>query len=217
MAHQLQLNPLEAKTKGEVKRLRKAGYIPVSIQHKDMETQHYQQESRSLEEFLRRYGSAALLELSIAPDNRKQRAIVQQVQRDPLTQNLLQVTFQQVRRGDTVKTQLPLVFTGEPEAVRLNDFMIQHLLDSLDIECDPENLPTHITVDVSNMEAGGVLRVSDLPEDTHYKIMTPDDAVLASLISTRHGVEAEAVEAAEEGEPELIGDAAEAAAAATEE
>lgn len=212
MVHQFQLSPVEAKTKGDMKRLRKAGYIPVSIQHKGMETQHFQQESRNLEEFLRRYGNAALVELSIAPGNQKQRAIVQNVQRDPLTQDLLQVTFQQVRRGDTVKTHIPLVFTGEPAAVRLEDFIVQHLLDSLDIECDPENLPTHITVDLSKMEAGGVFRVSDLPEDSHYKILSPGDAVLASLISTRHGMEEETVEAAETEATEAATETAETAA-----
>jgi large subunit ribosomal protein L25 len=205
MAHQLKLTALEANTKGEVKRLRKAGFIPVSIQHKGMETLHYQQELHPLEEFLHKHGNAALLELH-TPGKRPQRAIVHDMQRDPLTHRLIQVTFQQVRRGDTIKTPVPLAFSGEPEPVRHGEFIAQHPIDHLNIECDQDNLPEHITINIADLQPGGVLRVSDLPEDKRYKILTPADTVVVSLVSTRKGI----------SEAELEAEKPEATEAATE-
>ena len=197
MASQFTLNPINTKTKGELNQLRRDGFVPVSVQHKGMPTAHYQLEAKPLDEFIRRYGEAALVELVTSEDNRKQRAIVHEMQRDPLTQKLLQVTFQQIRSDDTLKTHVPLVIQGEPEAVRHNEAILQHPMDRLEIECDPANLPDHITVNVADLQLGGVIRVSDLPAQTGYKILTPPDTALASLSSTHTGItEEEAAEPA---------------------
>src|SRR5579862_3828507 len=136
MAYQFTLSPIEARTKGEIKRLRKAGFVPVSIQHKGSNTLHYQQEAGPLNEFIRAHGKATLLEL-VAQDNIPQRAIVQDVARDPVTKHLLQVTFRLLHRDDTLKTRVPIVFHGEPTVVHQGDAMLQHPEETLEIECDP--------------------------------------------------------------------------------
>jgi large subunit ribosomal protein L25 len=187
MASQFTLDPIEANTKGQVKRLRKAGFIPVSLQHKGVPTLHFQQEARPLDEFIRRYGDAALIDLWVAPGHQRQRAIVHNVQRDPLTERLLQVTYQHLRREDTLKTHVSLVFAGEPLAVHLGEAIVQHQLDRLDIECDQDNLPDQISANIADLLAGDVLRVSDLPDNPRYKILNPPDTVLASLTNTRAG------------------------------
>jgi large subunit ribosomal protein L25 len=207
MIHQFQLSPIEANTKGAVKRLRKTGFIPVSLQSKGMTTLHFQQETQPLADFLRHYGEGTLLDLLIAPDNRRQRAIVQSLQRDPLTQKLTQVTFRQLSQGDILRTHVALAFVGEPVDVRHGDAMVQHQLDRLEIECSQDNLPSQITVPIGDLQPGDVVRVSDLPVDPRYKILTPPDAVLASLTSTRAAVSGREAEE----------DAAAAAAAAASE
>ena len=185
MLPQFALTPITAKTKGEIKRLRKSGFVPVSLQHKGMTTVHYQQASEPLDAFIKKYGDAALLDLVIAPDDQKQRAIIQNVHRDAITQKLLQVTFQQIRFDDTLKTHVSLRFSGEPNEVHLGNAMLQHSLDMLDIECAQDSLPEYITVDVSNMSIGDVIRVSDLVVDSHYKILNSGNTVLASVTINR--------------------------------
>lgn len=179
------LDPIQARTKGEVKRLRRAGFIPVSIQHKGMNTLHFQQEIRPLDEHLRRYGDGALLDLWISSEGRRERVIVQSVHRDPISGRLLQVTFQQVRHDDTLKTHVSLQFTGEPASVQHGEAMVQHRLDRLDIECAQNDLPDYITVNIGHLLPGDVVRVSDLPADPRYKILAPADTVLASLVRPR--------------------------------
>ncbi len=194
MALQLTLNPINTKTKGEINQLRRNGYVPVSVQHKGMPTAHYQLEAKPLDEFIRRYGEAALVELVSSEDSRKQRAIVSNMQRDPMTQKLLHVTFQQVRSDDTVKTHVPLVFLGEPEAVHHGEAVLQHQIDRLEIECDPASLPDHINVNIADLQMGQVIRVADLPPQKGCKILTPADTALASLATTHTGTPEEAEE-----------------------
>ena len=199
MASQFTLRPIEAKTKGAVRQLRRTGFVPVSVQHKGMPTAHYQLEAKALDEFIRRHGEASFIDLMTVPDNVHQRAIVCGIQRDPISQKLIQVTFQQVRSDDRVKTHIPLRFLGEPEEVKLGAYIVQHASDSLEIECAADHLPSHIDVDISHIQPGHPLRVADLPAHPHYKIIAGPDTTLASLSSTQQGKEEDVPVAGEEG------------------
>lgn len=204
MASQFTLRPIEAKTKGAVKQLRRSGFVPVSIQHKGMPTQHYQLEAKALDDFIKRHGEASFIDLMTVPDNVHQRAIVCGIQRDPISLKLLQVTFQQVRTDDRVKTHIPLRFLGEPEEVRLGAYILQHAFDTLEIECAADQLPAHIDVDISGLQPGHPLRVSDLPAHPHYRIIAPEDTTLASLSSTQAGKEETVAAATEEAPAEGV-------------
>lgn len=180
MPTQFSVEPIVAVSKGEVKRLRKTGFIPVSIQHKGQGTLHYQLATKPLDDFIRAHGEAAMLELTVAGGASHQ-ALVHDVQRDGLTRKLLQVTFQSVQTGDTVKVHVPLVFHGEPAPVRLGSAVMSHSVEQVEVHCQPGDLPDHITVDVSSMTGTDTLRVSDLPHSDKYKIVTSPDTVVASL------------------------------------
>lgn len=188
MASRFTISPLQASTKGQMKRLRQAGFVPVSMQHKGSPTLHFQQEAGPLDAYIRQHGDAALLDLVVAPGGGHHRAIVQDVQRDPITQKLLQVTFQQIRQDDTLNTHVSLEFVGEPDGVSRHEAMLQHRVNRLDIVCDQNHLPDHITVNIAHLQLGDVVRVSDLPTSPHYKILTPADTVLASLTHYRTGI-----------------------------
>ena len=182
MPTQFSVKPIQPISKGEMKRLRKTGFIPVSIQHKGQGTLHYQLETKPLDDFIRAHGEAAMLELTVEGGASHQ-ALVHDVQRDGLTRKLLQVTFQSIQRGDVVKVHVPLMFHGEPASVRLGSAVMQHSIEQVEIHCQPGDLPDHITIDVSNMTATDTLRVSDLPHSDKYKIVTSPDTVLVSLTS----------------------------------
>lgn len=181
MRYQLKASPIEAKTKGEVRRLRSTGYVPVSIQHKGDATLHLMEESKPLQEFIHHHGQSALIELVIEPGNHKHTVMVHDIQRDPLTQNVIQVTYQKIERTDKISTHVAIQFIGEPDAVRFGTAMAQHPLESVEISCSQKYLPEHFAVDVSHLKFGEVIRVSDIPHDKHVTITTPADTVIMSL------------------------------------
>ncbi len=195
MPYRLTAGPLEAHTKGEMKRLRHEGRIPVSIQHKGRETLHLQEEAQPLEDFIRKHGASALVELEIEPEHRRETVLVHDIQRDPVSHRLLQVTYQSVSKDEKIKTHVPLVFRGEPDAVRQRAAMVQHPIEEIEIACLPADLPSHITVDVSRLAFGGaeVMRVGDLPKNDHYETLTPPDTVIASLMSVTGPATAEVI------------------------
>ncbi|HLK56317.1 MAG TPA: 50S ribosomal protein L25 [Chthonomonadaceae bacterium] len=183
MQTKLNATPIQAHTKGELKRLRKEGFVPVSIQHRGEETLHFQEEAKPLDDFIQHHGEAGLLSLMIAPENRNQTVIVHGVQRDPLTNRLLHVTFQKVEQNEPIKVHVPLVWHGQPETVRLGTAFVQQALEAVEIRCLPKDLPEHLAVDIAHMNFGDVLRVADLPGSDKMEVLTPSDTVLVTLKS----------------------------------
>ena len=189
---QLVAEPLTAVSKGDVKRLRQRGYVPVSIQHRGNETLHLQEEEKPLDAFIIQHGNSGVAEMLVGADKVKHTVVLHDIQRDPISKRLLHVTFQDMEKGDTVKTHVALVFKGEPDAVRTGEGILSQALMQLEIRSDVLHLVDHITVDVSNLELGSSLRVSDLPKQSGYEIVTPEDTLIAS-VSVPSAPEAEVV------------------------
>jgi large subunit ribosomal protein L25 len=200
--------PAQYKTKGELKRLRHEGFIPVSVQHKGQETLHFLEETRPLEEFIRHHGEAALVELAVESEHAIHTVYVHDVQRDPITHHLLQVTFQKVEGNESIKVHVPVVATGTPEVVLEHLGVMDFPTEALEVRGLPGNIPEHITIDVSGLDMNHSLRVSDIPKSDQYDILTHPDTVLATVSRIKAEVEeataSEAVEAAEEAEPEEL-------------
>jgi large subunit ribosomal protein L25 len=178
---QLIAEPLTAISKGDIKRLRQRGYVPVSIQHRGNETLHLQEEEKPLDAFIIQHGNSGVAELIVGADKVKHTVVIHDIQRDPISKRLLHVTFQDMMKGDTVKTHIALVFKGEPDAVRTGDGVLSQALMQLEIRTDVLHMVDHITVDVSHMELGSSLRVADLPKQHGYEILTPEDTLIASV------------------------------------
>lgn len=181
MRNHFTAKPTLARTKGEVKRLRLQGFTLISIQHRGQETRHYQEEARPLDEFIQQHGEAGLMEMMIEPEHVQETVIIHEVQRDAISRRLLHVTFQSVRKDELLKVSVPLVAHGEPEAVKLGTAMLRQPIEMIEIRCLPADLPDHLSIDISHLNFGEVLRVSDLPASEKYEILTPANAVLVSL------------------------------------
>ena len=209
MPQTMTVKPIQARTKGELKRLRKEGWVPASVQHRGEETAHVQVERRLLDEFIKRHGVSAILEPALEPEGRRQRMQIHDLQRHPVTGEILQVTFQKVLRGEKVKAHVAIRLHGTPEPVRDHTAIVQQPLDHLDVECEPQNRPEHVDIDISGLDFHSVVRVSDLPHSDRYRILTPEDTVVASLMTlASRDVEAE---------QEAVAEAEEAAEAPAEE
>ncbi len=197
MTLQLKASTVELMSKGGVKRLRREGFVPVSIQHRGQPTLHLALQAKQLEEVMLHHGSSSFVEIVEEANAKTHSVLIHDVQRDPISRILLQVSFQETNKGETVKTHVPLVFHGEPEAVRLHTAIVQHGLEQLEIRSLPHNMPDHINVDLSHMVFGEVIRVSDLVTNGSYEILSPADVVVASLSTLKAHQIAETADATE--------------------
>jgi large subunit ribosomal protein L25 len=102
--------------------------------------------------------------ISLQIDSKSQDVILKAVQRHPARPVILHADFLRVDRTHRITTRVPLHFINEDRcvAVKQQGGVVQHNLVDLEIQCLPGNLPEYIAVDMSAVELGQILHISDL-------------------------------------------------------
>lgn len=136
-----------------------------------------------------------LVDLKVEGEKSVRKCVLQEVQYDPVTEDVLHVDFLGVKMGEKMQLTVPLSFAGNPVGVR-HGGLLQEVLRELNIECLPKDIPDVIEVDVSELEIGDSIHISDLSFPNITILNDPNDAV-AMVIMPRVVVEAEEEEEAE--------------------
>ncbi len=133
------------------------------------------------------------------------RVMLRDWQVDPIHGDLLHVDMVRVARDAKLKVRVPIQITGEPKGVKVQGGIFEFMLREVDVECLPDDIPDHVTVDVTELLIGRNLRVSDLPLGPNVRVLTEPSRVVAHVVVLKAVEEkpAEAVEVAP-AEPELI-------------
>lgn len=162
--YSLKISSREKTGRGVARRLRAEGRIPAAL--------YGQGNSRSISisatdfRTLNREigGGAAVVELK---DEQGETALslVQEIQRDAVKDFINHIDFQEIERGHAFTTNIPVYLVGEADCfgVKNEGGVIDHKSHEVEIRCRPSKLPDHIEVDVSELEVGGAIHISDLP------------------------------------------------------
>ena len=140
--------------------------------------------------------------LSLEVDGKKFPAVVKEVQRHPVKRNVAHIDFLQVNMSEELTVSIPLRLEGEAKAVMSEGGLVDPAVDSIEVTCTPGNMPNEFVVDISEMQPGDVVRLSDL---TMPKGVTPTGDAEMPIVTAIHG---------SQEEPETAGPSEEADAAA---
>ncbi len=102
----------------------------------------------------------------VIDDGEPVKAIIQEVQVHPIKMNPVHIDFRQIRMDQPITVEVPLVFIGESDAVKMGGTLIKNL-DEVEIECLPGKLPKELVVDLSVLktyEDRIVVSSLDIPE-----------------------------------------------------
>lgn len=150
--------------------------------------------------------STALLKLSI-DGHKPVNVIVKSMQHDAVKGAVQHVDFWAVKMDQKVTTAVPVHFVGESPGVKAGGVMT-HNVQSVHVESLPTAIPDAIEADVSMLEIGSSLHVSDLPVPAGATILDAAEEIVASVVAPKSAEAEEAAEAAEVTEPEVIGEKA---------
>jgi len=192
--------------KGAARALRRGGKLPAVVYGHHRETQSLTLDAKAVERLLAAIGSGATMIDLAVDDQEPVKALIRDVQRDPLRPtSVIHLDLYEVQAGEKITVDVPIHIIGIPSGVRNFAGVLDHLLHKLEIEVLPADLPDHIDVDVTELEIGSVVFVRELSVP-NAEILSDGDRVVCTVVPPR--VEEVAVVAEIEG---VVGDEAEAA------
>jgi large subunit ribosomal protein L25 len=130
------------------------------------------------------------------------KAMIVDWQNEPIKGHLLHIDLKRIAMDKTMQVSVPIQLIGIPTGVKNQGGIMEHVLREVEIECLPNDIPSHIDVDVSGVELHGVVRVADLPHSGKLKFLADEDATVAHVTIIKEEAPAE-VAVAEAAEPEV--------------
>ena len=161
-AIQIELDPRELMGK-KVRRLRRAGIVPVHLYGPGMEPRALQCQASRLIRVLAKAGGATPIHITISGESGNHLAFAREIQWDPRRDDLLHVDLLAADVSRPVTAQVPINLVGESAGARNVNGTIMQQLRTVDIQALPLEMPGQIELDISVMEEpDSVIRVSDL-------------------------------------------------------
>ncbi|MBS0320076.1 MAG: 50S ribosomal protein L25/general stress protein Ctc [Proteobacteria bacterium] len=132
--------------------------------------------------------------LTMTLGNAKQRVLLRDVQMHPYRPQVLHIDFQRIDENKKIHMKVPLHFVNAEvsPAVKLGGAIISHVMTEIDVACLPKDLPEFIAVDLSAIEIGHAIKVSELKLGDGVTAVTHGkDPVVATAVVPRAVAEAE--------------------------
>ncbi len=164
----------------ESRRLRVQGVVPAVIYNDKAESSPIQVNGHDFTMLLRGHSNTSLL-MTMDLDGAEKKVLVREVQRHPVSGNLVHVDFFEVSMTKKMRVELPLVLVGEPQGVTIGGGVLQHLLRSVTVECLPADLVEEITLDVTAMQIGQSLSAGDIVMNPNVTLITAKDVAVATV------------------------------------
>jgi len=131
-------------------------------------------------------GKTKIINFMLDKAKKSRNVVVREIQRDPLTGELLHVDFYQVRMAEKIKVEVPIVPVGEAPALKSRENMLLQELNNLTIECLPDKIPVRIEVDLSSLtEAEQAIHVRDITLGEGVAVLSNPEHMVVK-ISLRH-------------------------------
>ncbi len=141
-------------------------------------------------------------------DGTERRAILNEVQYDPVAGNILHFDLQGVREGQKITLQVPVQITGSAKGIK-DGGILQHSIHRIRIQCDPDNVPGHVTVDVTELGIADSVHIKDIKLEGVKILDNPEAAIVTVVppptIKEETPEAAALAEAEQPAEPEVIG------------
>jgi large subunit ribosomal protein L25 len=185
----------EAQGTGASRRLRRAGNVPGIVYGGGKDAVNIELNHREL--FLQfRHESFHSSVLTLNLDGKKEQVLLRDYQLHPVRNDIAHIDFQRVSATEKIHVKVPFHFTNQEVApgVKLAHGIVNHVLTEADVSCLAKNLPEFIEVDLSSLEAGHSIHLSQikLPKGVEFvQLAHGDDAAVASIPVPRGGVAAE--------------------------
>jgi large subunit ribosomal protein L25 len=208
MEFKIKANKREIFGKNAARRLRREGMIPAVIYGARDVTVSLDLKKQEIFNILRaETGENTIFQISF--DSEMKDAMIKEIQRDPVTDEILHADFIQIIMDKTVRISVPVLPVGEAVGVKTEGGFVDLMTREVELECLPKDIPENIEVDISDLHLHQSLKVEDIAPIEGVEILSAPDAILVLVEAPSKEEEIEVVEEEEEiisegEEPEVI-------------
>lgn len=185
--------------KQSARAIRREGGVPAVLYGRSQDTLAIQLSARTFRQFLRTHGENVIINMEISGAD-PETVIIKEIQRDPVEKHqLIHADFIRISLDEPVTSSVPVVVVGIPVGIE-DGGVLELPLRQVNLHCLPMQIPTEISVDVSELEIGDAIHIGDLSFADEVEVLDEADRIIATVSQPRIQLELEAEEAEAEAE-----------------
>lgn len=167
--------------RGPTRRLRGEGKIPAVI-YGPSGSRNLSLEKAEFRELWKEVAGASALIQICEEDGQPIQSLIQEVQRDPVTDEFVHIDFKEISVDKEVQTHVAVHIVGEAVGVKNEGGLLEVNHHELRVRCLPRDLPPFIEVNVIDLHVGAAIHVSDLESIPGVSFEEEDSKVIASCV-----------------------------------
>ena len=203
----LKVAPREEQGKGPVGQMRRLhGQLPGVIYGHKQDAECFKTDAHSLERILSKGGQNAIILIEHEESSKEsEQALIREIQYHKVSGDAMHLDLLRIDPTETLRANVPIITVGVPEGVRTEAGSLQQTLTALEMECVVSEMPSAVEIDITSLQIGDSLHVSDLieqePRITSEGVRTIVNVLVPRLIADDEAgdEEEELVEEAEAG------------------
>lgn len=169
----------------EVKYLRQNGFVPATVYGKQFGPLSIQIDERVFHNVYRKAGRTKLITMEI-PEHPQQVVLVQDLQRHPVSRDIIHADFRVVDLTIATVADVPVVLINTSPQVERGNAIMNHSMPRVQVRALPSDIPSQIEADVSVLDSfEKQIQVRDLKVSGNYEIVSSPDGIVATISPTR--------------------------------
>ena len=185
----------------KVETLRRSGLLPVHMYGPDIDSQSLQGDLKLLARLVLEVGTNIPVSVTVKGSDNVNMCFVREIQRHPVTENILHVDFLRVDTSKVVRAEVPIILEGVAPASQRGGTLMQPL-QNLVVEALPMDIPVSLQIGVTDLDDfEKSLYVSDLVVPDNIALISSLDDLIARVIPPR--IEEEEVVASADEDDEM--------------
>jgi large subunit ribosomal protein L25 len=183
--------------KGVARKLRASGWVPAVLYGKDMEAISLSVDAHEAGHLFQAISvENTIVELKVKGEKGSFQTLVREIQTHPVRADLIHIDFLRIQKGVMVDVEIPVNLEGIPVGVKMAGGTLEQIVHQLPVRCIPSKIPETLDVDVSELDVGDSLHVSDIAVPEGVEVTIDLDQTVCAVAAPR----AEEVAEVEEGE-----------------
>jgi large subunit ribosomal protein L25 len=189
--------------KNAARRVRVAGQIPAVVYGAGQDSVAVAVDPKVITRILHSdSGHNTIFDLDIAGSGTV-KAMIVDWQHEPIKGSLLHIDLKRIAMDKAMRVSVPVQLVGTPTGVKNQGGILEQVIREVEIECLPNDIPSHLDVDVTALEMNQSIHISDLPHSGSIKFLDDEGLTVAHVTAIKETVVETAEAETAAAEPEV--------------